>query len=101
MPGNKTILGLTAQTLTVFLENVLNKRYTTPSSDIIAVLTGLDGVDALGNLVAVLETTIRSGRNCRWIRCGTTILMRLMEVLISGYQAEGCSACECHCGGRL
>jgi hypothetical protein len=49
--------------LTVFSSVVLGKRYTNPSSDIIYVLAGLDRVDTVfSELVAALETTIRSGR---------------------------------------
>lgn len=59
--------GLTGQIMTVFLDNILNKRYTSPSSDIISVLTGLDGVDtAFGDFVTTLDNTIRSGRTCKY-----------------------------------
>jgi len=55
---------LITQTLTVFLAKILAKRYTNPSSDIIEVLAGLDNVDSVfTELVATLDTTIRSGRS--------------------------------------
>jgi biotin transporter BioY len=57
---------LTYQTLTVFLAGVLMKRYTNPSSDIIAVLTGLHEVDSVfADFAGAIETTIRNGRNCQ------------------------------------
>jgi hypothetical protein len=55
----------TSQTLTVFLDAALSKKYTNPSSDIIAVLTGLDNADAvLADFVATLDAVIRNGRHC-------------------------------------
>lgn len=52
------------QTLTVFLESVLDKKYASPSSDIISILAGLEGVDsAFNDFVVVLDLTIRNGRN--------------------------------------
>ncbi|MCJ1400273.1 hypothetical protein MMC11_003477 [Xylographa trunciseda] len=51
------------ETLTVFLAGVLSKRYTNPSSDMITVLAGLDGVDAVfSDFANAVETTIRTGR---------------------------------------
>ncbi|CAG8946804.1 unnamed protein product [Penicillium salamii] len=50
------------QTLTIFLTSVLSKKYTNPSSDVIAVLAGLDEVDhVIPEFVAVLDRTIRNG----------------------------------------
>jgi hypothetical protein len=44
---------------------VLPKKYTNPSSDIIAVLAGLDQVDQIfTEFVAALDTIIRNGDNC-------------------------------------
>lgn len=55
---------LTSQTLTVFLNKVLSKRYASPSSDIIEILAGLDNVDlVLTELVAALDAAIKSGRS--------------------------------------
>jgi len=52
-----------AQTLTVFLESVLNKKFSSPSSDIISVLAGLEGVDAtFAEFAVALDLTIRDGR---------------------------------------
>ncbi|KAL8883203.1 MAG: hypothetical protein Q9192_007361 [Flavoplaca navasiana] len=49
-------------TLTAFLSIVLTKRYTNPSSEIIAVLAGLDQVDACFlHFVDAIETVVRSG----------------------------------------
>ncbi|KAF8460268.1 hypothetical protein BDZ91DRAFT_700518 [Kalaharituber pfeilii] len=52
------------ETLNIFLREILSKRYTNLSSDIIALLTGLDNVDSIfTELVAALDSTIRSGRS--------------------------------------
>lgn len=60
---------LVEQTLNIFLREVLSKRYTNISSDIISLLTGLDNVDSIfTDFVASLDTYIRSGRT------GTTFL---------------------------
>lgn len=54
---------LTDQTLVVFLEVVLNKKYPNPNSDTISVLAGLEDADnTLSTFVGTLETTIRRGR---------------------------------------
>lgn len=55
-------LTLTAQTLTVFLDTVLAKRYTNPSSEIITVLGGLDEVDDIFlDFANAIENVIRTG----------------------------------------
>jgi hypothetical protein len=55
---------LTSQTLTVFLDAALSKKYTNPSSDIISVLAGLHDADTvMADFVAALDTVIRTGRN--------------------------------------
>ncbi|CAG5155381.1 uncharacterized protein ALTATR162_LOCUS3633 [Alternaria atra] len=52
------------ETLTVFLDAALTKKYTNPSSDIISVLTGLNDADAvMTDFVATLDTAIRGGRD--------------------------------------
>ncbi|CAN9424093.1 unnamed protein product [Alternaria alternata] len=52
------------ETLTVFLDAALIKKYTNPSSDIISVLTGLNDADAvMTDFVATLDTAIRGGRD--------------------------------------
>lgn len=57
-------LTLTAQTLTVFLDIVLAKRYTNPSSEIITVLAGLDEVDDVFlDFANAVEVVIRTGRS--------------------------------------
>jgi len=57
---------LTRQTLTAYLEAILSKRYSSPSSDIIAVLAGLEDVDSvLTDFVAALDVVIRDGRDGR------------------------------------
>jgi len=49
--------------LTIFLEGALTKKYTNPSSDIIAVLAGLHDADAvMSDFVAALDTVMRNGR---------------------------------------
>lgn len=53
-------------TLCVFFQGVLGKKYTNPSSDIIGVLAGLDSADKVfGQFVAALDTAIKSGRNSK------------------------------------
>lgn len=57
-------LALTAQTLTVFLDVILAKRYTNPSSDIITVLAGLDEVDnAFLAFANAIESVVRTGQS--------------------------------------
>jgi hypothetical protein len=52
--------------LTAFLACILKKKYTNPSSDVIAVLAGLDKVDqVISNFVAVLDGIIRSGSSSK------------------------------------
>ncbi|KAL9007574.1 MAG: hypothetical protein Q9173_007190, partial [Seirophora scorigena] len=51
-------------TLTVFLDIVLAKRYTNPSSEIITVLAGLDEVDDVFlDFANAIEVVIRTGRS--------------------------------------
>ena len=51
------------QTLTTFFATVLPKKYTNPSSDIIAVLAGLDHVDQVfTDFVGALDGIIRNGK---------------------------------------
>ena len=60
------ICNLLAQTLTVFLGAVLAKRYTNPSSDVIAVLAGLDEVDSIFfDFANAIEGILRNGRSCK------------------------------------
>jgi hypothetical protein len=55
---------LTGQTLTVFLDAALTKKYTNPSSDVISVLAGLNDADSvMTDFVATLDTAIRNGRS--------------------------------------
>ncbi|KAF2447136.1 DUF1741-domain-containing protein [Karstenula rhodostoma CBS 690.94] len=52
------------ETLTVFLDAALSKKYTNPSSDIISVLAGLHDADAvMAEFVGALDMVIRNGRN--------------------------------------
>lgn len=51
-----------AQTLSVFLSCVLSKKYPHPSSDVIAVLSGLDYIDTIfTDFVGTLDGIIRNG----------------------------------------
>ncbi len=60
-----TVLVSLAQTLSSFLSAVFAKKYTNPSSDIIAVLAGLDQVDTVfTEFVGSLDGIIRNGRTC-------------------------------------
>jgi len=48
----------------VFLDRVLSKKYTNPSSDIIEVLAGLDNVDPVfTDLVTTLDNAMKSGKS--------------------------------------
>ena len=59
---------LTSQTLTAFLDAALTKKYTNPSSDIIAVLAGLNNADTvMTDFIATLDTVIRTGRTCMFM----------------------------------
>lgn len=61
--GSMIAIVLTCQTLQIFFAKVLSKRYTSPSSDIIEVLAGLDDVDyVFTDLVAALDGIIKDGR---------------------------------------
>ncbi|KAH5402967.1 hypothetical protein HBI23_191060 [Parastagonospora nodorum] len=52
------------ETLTVFLDAALTKKYTNPSSDVISVLAGLNDADAvMTDFIATLDTAIRNGRS--------------------------------------
>ncbi|OJD14503.1 hypothetical protein AJ78_05153 [Emergomyces pasteurianus Ep9510] len=65
------------ETLTTFLGGVLTKKYSNPSSDIIAVLAGIDEVDhVIADFVAALDGIIRNG-------AGFEIRMKAVEAAIS------------------
>lgn len=65
-PLNVLISNGFLQTLTAFLASALPKKYTNPSSDIIAVLAGLDEVDYIcSEFVTVLDSIIRNGSSCK------------------------------------
>lgn len=54
------------QTLTTFFSVILPKKYTNPSSDIIAILAGLDQVDVVfADFVGALDGIIRNGKTSR------------------------------------
>lgn len=86
------------QTLNIFLREVLSKRYTNLSSDIISLLTGLDNVDSIfTDFVASLDAYIRSGRtgtNPSWRR------VVLGSEVLTEHDYSG-SAAESHTGGAL
>ncbi|KAI2642119.1 hypothetical protein GGS21DRAFT_501216 [Xylaria nigripes] len=64
-------------TLTTFFSAVLPKKYTNPSSDIIAVLVGLDHVDTVfTDFVGALDSIIRNGKTLE-------IRQRAVEVVLS------------------
>ncbi|KAF2277592.1 DUF1741-domain-containing protein [Westerdykella ornata] len=51
-------------TLTIFLDLALSKKYTNPNSDVLSVLAGLDDADTVvSDFVATIDTAIRNGRN--------------------------------------
>ncbi|RCI14494.1 hypothetical protein L249_6091 [Ophiocordyceps polyrhachis-furcata BCC 54312] len=61
-------------TLTIFLSCLLSKKYPHPSSDIIAVLAGLDHIDAVfTDFMSTLDAIVRNGPSCErhlWtLRC--------------------------------
>ncbi|KAL8921514.1 MAG: hypothetical protein Q9208_005668 [Pyrenodesmia sp. 3 TL-2023] len=60
--GNGVSVEAALDTLTVFLDVILAKRYTNPSSDIITVLAGLDEVDdAFLDFANAVESVVRTG----------------------------------------
>lgn len=55
---------LTGQTLTVFLDHALGKKYLNPSSDILSVLAGLHDADqVMSEFVGTIDVVIRNGRS--------------------------------------
>ncbi|KAI1084332.1 DUF1741-domain-containing protein [Whalleya microplaca] len=65
------------ETLTTFFAAVLPKKYTNPSSDIIAVLAGLDQVDTVfTDFVGALDGIIRNGKTLE-------VRQRAVEVVLS------------------
>lgn len=63
--AHKSVKWLTSQTLTVFLDAALTKKYTNPSSDIISVLAGLHNADVvMTDFITTLDAAIRTGRTC-------------------------------------
>ncbi|KAH7040016.1 uncharacterized protein B0I36DRAFT_234367 [Microdochium trichocladiopsis] len=68
------------ETLTTFFAAILPKKYTNPSSDIIAVLAGLDHIDAVfTEFVAALDNVIRNGKS----RGLVDVRQRAIEVVLS------------------
>ncbi|GAP92343.1 putative DUF1741-domain-containing protein [Rosellinia necatrix] len=75
--GNSTASLHALETLTTFFSAVLPKKYTNPSSDIIAVLAGLDHVDTIfTDFVGALDSIIRNGTTLE-------IRQRAIEVVLS------------------
>ncbi|KAI0900232.1 DUF1741-domain-containing protein [Annulohypoxylon nitens] len=65
------------ETLTTFFSLALPKKYTNPSSDIIAVLAGLDQVDAVfTDFVGALDGIIRNGKSME-------VRQKAVEVVLS------------------
>ncbi|KAI8630796.1 hypothetical protein F5Y19DRAFT_34113 [Xylariaceae sp. FL1651] len=65
------------ETLTTFFAAILPKKYTNPSSDIIAVLAGLDQVDnVFTDFVGALDSIIRNGKTLE-------VRQRAVEVVLS------------------
>ncbi|KAI0598764.1 hypothetical protein F4775DRAFT_554247 [Biscogniauxia sp. FL1348] len=65
------------ETLTTFFSAILPKKYTNPSSDIIAVLAGLDEVDTIfTDFVGALDGIIRNGKTLE-------VRQRAVEVVLS------------------
>lgn len=53
------------ETLTVFLDAALGKKFTNPSSDTLLVLAGLHDADTVvSDFVATVDAVIRNGRTC-------------------------------------
>ncbi|KAH9875103.1 hypothetical protein J1614_004591 [Plenodomus biglobosus] len=72
------------ETLTVFLDAALTKRYTNPSSDIISVLAGLHDADAvMTDFVATLDTAVRSGRS---IELRLKAVRATLSITAAGFQ---------------
>ncbi|RYP17616.1 hypothetical protein DL765_004398 [Monosporascus sp. GIB2] len=65
------------ETLTAFFAAILPKKYTNPSSDIIAILAGLDRIDAIfTDFVGTLDGVIRNGKSLE-------VRQRAIEVVLS------------------
>ncbi|ENI05489.1 hypothetical protein COCC4DRAFT_81118 [Bipolaris maydis ATCC 48331] len=78
------------ETLTVFLDAALAKKYTNPSSDIISVLAGLNDADAvMTDFVATLDTAIRNGRDIslrqKAIRCALAMTAAGFQTALPSY----------------
>ncbi|KJK82130.1 hypothetical protein H634G_02323 [Metarhizium anisopliae BRIP 53293] len=64
-------------TLGIFLSCLLSKKYPHPSSDIIAILAGLDHIDAVfTDFVSTLDAIVRNGENL-------TVRHKAIEVLLA------------------
>ena len=92
-------LRLTHQTLTVFLGEILSKRYTNQSADIIAVVAGLDQVDAVFiGFATAIEGAIRNGRSGKataldlWDYANVGIIVELRQKAIDVALALTCGA---------
>lgn len=65
------------ETLSVFLAAVLGKKYAHPTSDVIAVLAGIDLVDTIfGEFAVALDQVIRAGKSLE-------LRSRAVEVVLS------------------
>ncbi|KAL8724950.1 MAG: hypothetical protein Q9181_006601 [Wetmoreana brouardii] len=82
---NETSREAALDTLTVFLDVVLAKRYTNPSSEIITVLAGLDQVDDVFlDFANVIDGVIRSGGSVQSInRSPLEVCQKAIQVAIA------------------
>lgn len=93
--------------MTTFFATVLPKKYTNPSSDIIAVLAGLDHVDQIfTDFVSALDAIIRNGKTRECFptpdHAPVPSLRRdLMLIAPSRHPAEGRRGGAGHYFGRL
>ncbi|KAL7270888.1 hypothetical protein RUND412_006388 [Rhizina undulata] len=70
-------------TLNIFLREILSKRYTNFSSDIISILTGLNNVDSVfTDFVASLDTYIRNGRSVELRRKAIQVALDLFPAIM-------------------
>ncbi|CRK24725.1 hypothetical protein BN1723_013365 [Verticillium longisporum] len=76
-PSSATVQLHALETLSVFLAAVLGKKYAYPTSDVIAVLAGIDLVDTIfGEFAVALDQVIRAGKSL-------DLRSRAVEVVLS------------------
>ncbi|KAI1322108.1 hypothetical protein F5Y16DRAFT_404821 [Xylariaceae sp. FL0255] len=76
--GNSTAELHALETLTTFFAAILPKKYHNPSSDIIAVLAGLDQIDTIfTDFVGALDGIIRNGKTLEVRKCAVQVVLSI------------------------